>query len=144
MVRKNMHLVFFYLKYIFYRAYLWQGKIQANELRRIGVAWAYVFILLGLYAITLMAISDDLFKTKLFIWNKLEAVIFAVIFTLLFYLIPHVVLLRGGYYKKIIEEMSALHETKSQAQFRAFLIFMNYIVVFILLTLFAALPNLIH
>lgn len=137
-------LVTTYFKYIFYRAYLWQGKIQANENRRILTALAYVSVLLVLYLLMLMAISDDLFKTALLSLNKRGAIIFAVIVTLLFYVIPHVMLLRGGGYKKIIAEMSSRHETKSQERFRAFLIFMNYIVLFILTTVLAVLPNLIR
>lgn len=136
-----MRLTFKWLKYIFYRAYVWQGNIQANENRRVLTALAHVSILLGFYLLALMAAIEDFFKVSLFSSSKRIGIIFAVLFGLLFYVVPYLFLIHAEYYKKIIAEMATLHETKYQSRVREILIFLNYVVAFILLIFFAALPH---
>lgn len=120
---------------------MWQGNIQANENRRVLTALAYVSILLGFYLLALMAAIEDVFKLSLFSSNKGIGILFAVLFGLLFYIVPYLFLIHAEYYKQIIAEMASLPETRRQSRVREFLIFFNYVVAFILLTFFAALPK---
>jgi len=130
-----------YFKYIFYRAYVWQGKIQTNENRRVLTALAYVSILFGFYILTLTAAVGDAFNLSLNSSDKRIGIIFAASFGLLFYVLPYLILIHAEYYKKVIAEMSALNETKRQSRVREILVFINYIAVFLLFTFFTALPH---
>jgi hypothetical protein len=100
-----MKRIYAYLKYIFFRAYVWQGKIQTSENRRVLTALAYVSILLGFYLLVLMAAVSDLFNVSVFSKDKGVGIIFAASFGLIFYIFPYLILIRGGYYKTIIAEM---------------------------------------
>lgn len=136
-----MNHIFKYLKYVFYRGYLWQEHPQKTESSRVGYALMYVSTLLVFYVLALLAAIEAIFKISTFGNTKASGVIFAISCVVFLYWLPEFVFLRGDRYKKIIAEFSNSHETKTEFRIRGILLLFHYVAVFILMIFFAVLPQ---
>lgn len=127
-----MKLLFRYFGYIFYRAYLWEGKRRVRESARVGNALLYVSFLLSFYALAIVAGVDSILHGSMFGPGKNGALVFAFICVVCFYFLPIFALRSNDRYKRIIKEFSSISETKWQSRVREILIFLNFIFAFIL------------
>lgn len=130
-----------YLRYIFYRGYLWQQRNRQDENTIARRALGYVTVFLGLYTIAAGAALQVLFGIPFLTASDAADVMFAAICVVLFFFIPDYLFLRGGRYKKILEEFTSKHETAWQLRIRGAIIFFNYIFAFILTIALAVLAQ---
>lgn len=136
-----MKFIFRCLKYVFFRAFLWERERQDADWIAALIAMFYVTFLLLLWSLVVITAISDLVGTFI-IKEGSEALIFGVFFILLFYILPYNVFAHKERYKKIIAEFSVMRETKKQARIRAIIIFINYPVAFLLTTILAVWHNL--
>lgn len=136
-----MKLIFKYMRYVFYRAYLWQKDKQLTEGFAANVALAYVAYLLLFFSLVFLLAIEDIFRVAIFPHDKHAKVLLAVIFACVFYYLPYVIFVRAGRYKKIIAEFSKLTETKVQSRVREILIFLNFVSLFVLAVVLAVLSQ---
>lgn len=132
------------LRYVFYRAFLWQQGRQASDGYAANVALAYVAFLLMFWSLVIWAALGNIFRLPVGISDKGENLVFAIACLLMFYLLPYIVFVRGGRYKKIISEFSKIRETQLQSRIREAIIFANYVIAWLLITFFSVLRQYIR
>jgi hypothetical protein len=138
-MRNNERMLLKPLRYVFYRAFLWQQGKQATDGFAANVALVYVSFLLMFWSLAIVTAISDILRLPVNPSDKGSEVIFAMSCGLMFYLFPYVAFVRGGRYKKIIAEFSKHPETQIQLRIREAIIFASYIVAWLLITFLAVL-----
>lgn len=132
-----MRLISRYIKYIFYRAFVWQCKIQPTE------QWAAHAALAAVTLICLLCLSDIASAVGFFYPDILEFVFgkyslkFLVAYFIIVGAIPYLLFVRDGRYKKIIKQFEHLHETPTQKFIRGALIIVSILFLLIILVALA-------
>lgn len=132
-----MRLISRYIKYIFYRAFVWQCKIQPTE------QWAAHAALSAVILIFLLCLSDVASAAGFFYPNILEFVFgkyslkFLIAYFIIVGAIPYLLFVRDGRYKKIITQFEYLHETPMQKWIRGSVIIVSILFLLIAFILLA-------
>jgi energy-coupling factor transporter transmembrane protein EcfT len=138
-MKNKSRLLVRYLKYIFWRNYLWQARTWGERSLPAVTAMSIVTLLLMFHGLVVLAIIEVVTGFPILRAEKYKDIIGLCFFAFL-WIFPYFYFVNSDRYKKILKEYVSFKETRYQAMWRALAIVMHFIACLVALTILALTP----
>jgi len=130
-----------YFKYIFYRVYIWQCRVQPTEQFAAHIALVTI-VFLSLAYISVFASAIGVFYPPIlsFVFGQ-YSIEFLIAYFIIVGTVPYILYVRDGRYRKIIAPFHNLQETRIQKLVRGSMIVLNVVCLLVIFSVFAVIRH---